>query len=115
MRSAGSAELTVRLGALDKALQAVFETARALPAPAAAGVQTEAHNPAQRDAALAELLALLQNNNLKAMAAFDALRPMLDAALPPAVVGALGDAVATLAFANAAAQVQEILKRRDHP
>ncbi|RSZ60077.1 PAS domain-containing protein [Massilia atriviolacea] len=115
LRSAGSAELTVRLGALDKALQAVFETARALPAPAAAGVQTEAHNPAQRDAALAELLALLQNNNLKAMAAFDALRPMLDAALPPAVVGALGDAVATLAFANAAAQVQEILKRRDHP
>ncbi|HEX8613743.1 MAG TPA: response regulator [Telluria sp.] len=114
LRSAGSAELTVRLGALDKALQAVFETARALPAPAAAGVRPGAQVPAQLDAALAELLGLLQNNNLKAMSAFDALRPALDAALAPAVVGALGDAVATLGFANAALQVQEILKRRDH-
>nr|WP_229505325.1 response regulator [Massilia mucilaginosa] len=114
LRSAGSAELTVRLGALDKALQAVFETARALPAPAAAGVRPGTQDPAQLDAALAELLGLLQNNNLKAMSAFDALRPVLDAALAPAVVGALGDAVATLGFANAALQVQEILKRRDH-
>ncbi|UOD28832.1 response regulator [Massilia violaceinigra] len=113
LRSAGSAELTVRLGALDKALQAVFETARALPAPAAAGVRPGTQDPAQLDAALAELLALLQNNNLKAMSAFDALRPALDAALAPAVAGALGDAVATLGFANAALQVQAILKRRD--
>ncbi|MDQ1922377.1 response regulator [Massilia pseudoviolaceinigra] len=114
LRGAGSAELTVRLGALDKALQAVFETARALPAPAAAGVQPGAQDPVQINAALADLLSLLQNNNLKAMAAFDALRPVLDAALAPAVVSALGDAVATLGFANAALQVQEILKRRDH-
>ncbi|NIA00182.1 PAS domain-containing protein [Massilia sp. CCM 8734] len=114
LRSAGSAELTVRLGALDKALQAVFETARALPAPPALGVRPGTQDPAQLDAALAELLGLLQNNNLKAMSAFDALRPVLDATLAPAVVGALGDAVATLGFANAALQVQEILKRRDH-
>nr|WP_308606136.1 response regulator [Massilia sp. DJPM01] len=113
LRGAGSAELTVRLGALDKALQAVFDTARALPAPAAADVQPGLQDPAQVDAALADLLSLLQNNNLKAMAAFDALRPVLDAALAPAVMAALGDAVATLAFANAALQVQEILKRRD--
>ncbi|MDQ1830354.1 PAS domain-containing protein [Massilia scottii] len=114
LRGAGSAELTVRLGALDKALQAVFETARALPAPAAAGVLPGAQDPLQINAALPNLLSLLQNNNLKAMAAFDALRPVLDAALAPAVVSALGDAVATLGFANAALQVQEILKRRDH-
>jgi two-component system sensor histidine kinase/response regulator len=112
------ARLAPRLDQLDQALQAVFASARALPAPPAAGktqpgdgAQADA---AQLDAALAELLALLQNNNLKAMAAFDALRPLLEPALVPAALDALGDAVATLGFASAALQVQEMLKRRDH-
>jgi two-component system sensor histidine kinase/response regulator len=51
---------------------------------------------ALRDA-LAHLRDLLQNNNMKAMAQFDALRPAL-ARLAPDAVQPLADAVATLRF-----------------
>ncbi len=43
------------------------------------------------------------------MAAFDAVRGTLAPALAPDALAALGDAIATLGFAAAAAQVQEIM------
>ncbi len=112
LRSAAEGELMIRLGALDRALQQVFDTARTLAQPAVTGAQGPLQDPVQLDAALAELAGFLQNNNLKAMAAFDTLRPALEAALAPATVTALGEAIATLGFASAASQVQDILNRK---
>ena len=85
----------------------VIEAARALALPSPAAPAP----PPDLRAALAHLLVLLQNNNLKAIAEFGTLRPALDAALAPAQAGALADAIGTLAFANAAALVQDALKR----
>jgi hypothetical protein len=62
--------------------------------------------------ALAHLRDLLQNNNMKAMAQFDALRPAL-ARLAPAAVPPLADAVATLRFEAAQALVGELLDKED--
>ena len=110
------AEQALRAGAeadlatLDAALAVVVEAARGLavpvqPASAAAPAVPDLH------AALAQLLTLLQNNNLKAIAAFAALRPELEAVLAPARFEALADAIGTLAFANAAVLVQDVLNR----
>jgi hypothetical protein len=57
---------------------------------------------------LAHLRDLLQNNNMKAKAQFELLRPAL-ARLAPAAVAPLADAVATLRFEAAAALVEEIV------
>jgi hypothetical protein len=65
------------------------------------------------ETALADLLALLQNNNLKAMAAFEALRAALGAQLAPAALAALGEAIDSLSFATAAALVQDLMTRKD--
>ncbi|MGB9110544.1 MAG: hypothetical protein WCC39_17795, partial [Telluria sp.] len=62
--------------------------------------------------ALAHLRDLLQNNNMKAMAQFDGLRPAL-ARLAPAAVPPLADAVATLRFEAAQALVGELLDKED--
>jgi hypothetical protein len=58
--------------------------------------------------ALAHLRDLLQNNNMKAMAAFDTLRPAL-ARLAPDTVPPLADAVLTLRFEAAAALVDRMI------
>ncbi|WP_167758633.1 hypothetical protein, partial [Zemynaea arenosa] len=62
--------------------------------------------------ALAHLLILLQNNNLKAGAAFQALRPHLAQAAPE-LVAALAEAIDTLGFAHAATLVEDLLNRKD--
>jgi len=80
-----------------------------LPAQAAPAPQDEMR---QLDDRLADLLGLLQNNNLKALAEFDALRPELAALLAPDALAVLADAVATLGFAAAALQIKDILKRK---
>ncbi len=110
LRSAGENALLERLATLEAALAKVMQAARELAPPPA---PSSAPAPGRVDlhGALADLLALLQNNNLKAIAAFGALRPALDTALAPAEVAALADAIATLAFANAAALVQELVNR----
>jgi two-component system, sensor histidine kinase and response regulator len=66
----------------------------------------------QLDDRLADLLRLLQNNNLKALAEFDALRPELADLVAPDALATLADAIATLAFAAAAQQIKDILNRK---
>jgi PAS domain S-box-containing protein len=110
LRSEDEAALAQGLARLEDALATVLETARALPADlgaAGAGLaKAEMEQPALEDA-LAHLRDLLQNNNMKAMAQFESLRPVL-ARLAPAAVPPLADAVATLRFEAAAALVKEL-------
>jgi hypothetical protein len=62
--------------------------------------------------ALAHLRDLLQNNNMKAMAQFESLRPHL-ARLAPAALPALAEAVATLRFEHAAELLGRLLGKED--
>ena len=114
LRSEDAAALALRLARLDAALAVVLDAARELPAP---DPEHAAPQAAPEDAAtvrrgLAQLLDLLHNNNLKAMAQFDALRPHLGA-LDPGRVAALADAVATLRFEGAAQLVRALLDTRE--
>jgi CheY-like chemotaxis protein/HPt (histidine-containing phosphotransfer) domain-containing protein len=112
LRSADDAALALRLSSLDAALQGVFEAARELDAPGhdeALAAPAGAH--AQRDDLIA-LLVLLQNNNLKAMAQFDALRPGLGGMLDATALATLADAIGTLRFDAAATLVQDMLDGR---
>jgi HPt (histidine-containing phosphotransfer) domain-containing protein len=121
LRSEDEAALALRLARLEEALATVLDAARELPADftadeAAAAAQdgvvdNESERQALRDA-LAHLRDLLQNNNMKAMAQFDALRPVL-ARQAPAAVPPLADAVATLRFESAQALVGELLDKED--
>ena len=112
LRSADDAALALRLSSLDAALQVVFEASRELHA---AGHDQATAAPggghAKRDDLMA-LLVLLQNNNLKAMAQFDALRPGLAGMLDAKALAALADAIGTLRFDAAVALVQDILNER---
>ncbi|MGJ9416155.1 PAS domain-containing protein [Massilia sp. CMS3.1] len=62
--------------------------------------------------ALAQLLELLQNNNMRAIAAHAALAPGLGARLAASEAGELAEAVATLRFAHAALLVEAILEQQ---
>ena len=64
------------------------------------------------DAALADLLQLLGQNNMKAMAAFAALRAGLADRLEPGELAALAEAIGLLRFERAARLVQAILERK---
>lgn len=117
LREAGEAELMVRLATLESALARVFRAARELPEPQAAGVPASPlpsadGAPPDLNAGLANLLTLLQNNNMKALAAYGALRPLLDAQLSDAAAKTLADAVSTLAFASAATQIEAVMNQR---
>jgi CheY-like chemotaxis protein/HPt (histidine-containing phosphotransfer) domain-containing protein len=121
LRSEDEAALALRLARLEEALSTVLEAARDLPADfCAVGTATAPQdgvvcNDMERQAlrdALAHLRDLLQNNNMKAMAQFDALRPAL-ARQAPAAVPPLADAVATLRFESAQALVGELLDKED--
>jgi HPt (histidine-containing phosphotransfer) domain-containing protein len=112
LRSEDAAALARRLARLDAALQVVLDAARDLPAataPAPAATGEDGGNLRQE---LAHLLDLLQNNNLKAMAQFDALRPAL-ARLEPCKEAPLADAVATLRFEEAAQLVRALLEIKE--
>jgi HPt (histidine-containing phosphotransfer) domain-containing protein len=120
LRSEDEAALALRLARLDESLATVLEAARELPAessaedaaaPPAGVANNEMERQALRDA-LAHLRDLLQNNNMKAKAQFDSLRPAL-ARLAPAAVPPLADAVATLRFELAQALVGELLDKED--
>jgi len=100
------AALTLRLARLDAALDTVLQAARELDLPEDAPARPAP--PCELHAALAQLLDLLQNNNMKALARFDTLRPALGRAAP-ARCQPLADAVAMLRFDTAAALVREIL------
>jgi CheY-like chemotaxis protein len=113
LRSEDAAALALRLARLEAALSVVLEAARDLPAPQA----TAAPAPAPEDSAilqreLAQLLDLLHNNNMKAMAQFETLRPAL-ARLEPDRVAPLAEAVATLRFEDAARLVRTLLDTKE--
>ena len=113
LRGADEAQLALRLADLDAAMAQVLDAAREVeadepdssqvPAPAAASLDREA---------LAGLLELLQNNNMKAMGAHEALRPALAATLDPDRAAALQEAVGTLRFEQAAQLVRAILEAK---
>jgi CheY-like chemotaxis protein/anti-sigma regulatory factor (Ser/Thr protein kinase) len=110
LRGADDAALALRLARLDAALQVVLEASRDIAALAhgAAPGPTAAGSGPQREE-LAALLDLLQNNNLKAMAQFDAMRPGMKGMLAPAAETALAEAIGTLRFDVAATLLQDIL------
>ena len=101
-----------RLASLDDELETVLEAARNLSLPTQADSPAPLRDMDEVEDALADLLNLLQNNNLKAMGNFEALRAGLASTLAPASVSALAEAIETLSFANAASQVQDILNRK---
>ncbi len=121
LRSEDEAALALRLARLDAALATVLEAARELPADPGAdagggaadsGIAgDEMERKTLRDA-LAHLRDLLQNNNMKAMAQFESLRPAL-VRLAPADVPPLADAVALLRFESAEALVRQLLEKED--
>jgi CheY-like chemotaxis protein/HPt (histidine-containing phosphotransfer) domain-containing protein len=112
LRGEDEAALALRLARLDTALATVLQAARDLPAEASDPapdcelVEDEMEQRTLHDA-LAHLRDLLQNNNMKAMAQFESLRPSL-ARLAPGAVAPLADAVATLRFDAAAALVERV-------
>jgi two-component system sensor histidine kinase/response regulator len=99
------AALAQRLAILEAAMDTVLHAARALPAPpddSAPG--TGPADPCKLHEELAQLLDLLQNNNMKAMTQFETLRPAL------AGNDALAEAIATLRFDTAATMVRDIIR-----
>jgi PAS domain S-box-containing protein len=113
LRSEDDAALALRLARLDAALAIVLEAARDLPAPQTTATATAApEDNAILQRELAQLLDLLHNNNMKAMAQFETLRPAL-ARLEPGQVAPLADAVATLRFEEAAQLVRVLLDTKE--
>jgi CheY-like chemotaxis protein/HPt (histidine-containing phosphotransfer) domain-containing protein len=111
-----AAALGERLARLEDALRVVRDAADGLEAPRAQAAAAEAAlAPEEDDAlhrALALLLDLLENNNMRAMAQLDFMRPAL-ARLAPEQAQALADAVALLRFDDAAGMVRAILTRME--
>ena len=97
------------LGRLEQALELVTRTARQLRAPEPKIPESNAELPdlAQK---LAELQSLLQNNNMKALEHFQALRPALTL---PDEARALAEAVETLNFKAAYKMVEDMLQRKE--
>jgi CheY-like chemotaxis protein/HPt (histidine-containing phosphotransfer) domain-containing protein len=120
LRAEDEGALALRLARLDEALATVLEAARELPAdlatsgadPAPEGVANDEMERGTLRDALAHLRDLLENNNMKAMAQFESLRPTL-ARLAPSAVPPLADAVATLRFEPAAVMVGDLLDKED--
>jgi CheY-like chemotaxis protein/HPt (histidine-containing phosphotransfer) domain-containing protein len=94
---------------LEQALELVSRTARQLRAPEQ---DIPASNTSDPDLVLklAELQSLLQNNNLKALEHFQALRPALG---DPEQALALAEAVETLNFKAAYQMVDKMLQRKE--
>jgi hypothetical protein len=104
----------LRLDDLARALAEVAEAARELvrPAAAAAPPAPSGADGAVLHEALARLLNLLQNNNMKAIDEFQTLQGALSASAGQDAAAALAEAVGTLRFERAAEQVEELLTRR---
>jgi CheY-like chemotaxis protein/HPt (histidine-containing phosphotransfer) domain-containing protein len=107
--AADSLALPAALKRLEQALELVNRTARQLRTPQH---DIPASNTSSSDLAqkLAELQSLLQNNNMKALAHFQALRPALAA---QDQARALAEAVETLNFKAAYRMVEEMLHRKE--
>ncbi|WP_028102461.1 PAS domain-containing protein [Pseudoduganella violaceinigra] len=95
---------------LEQALAVVTTAARELPVPVlpvANSIPTGSLSQA-----LGDLLMLLNNSNMRALAAFKAISPLLEQRCPD-LLPALANAIETLDFSNAEHKVQEILKREE--
>ena len=114
LRSSSMVDLIERLDVLESELAKLMVAARQLDMPVAAGASVQADGR-DLDSRVADLLGLLQNNNLKALAEFDALRAELAAVAAPDEMALLAEWVATLAFPAAAAQIRELLNRKGPP
>ncbi|WP_137175978.1 response regulator [Massilia sp. HP4] len=119
LRDADDGTVRLRLADLGRALDAVVATARELAPPQherePASALPSMDDGATLHDALARLLHLLENNNMKAMAAEGALRPALAAAAGQQAAAALTEAIATLRFDEAARQVIDLMKRKGTP
>jgi PAS domain S-box-containing protein len=104
------------LGQLELAMAEVIEAARTLPSPLRRGQPAQAapgSGPVDLRAGLAELLVLIRNNNLKALAQFHALHPALQQSDREAAL-ALANAIETLNFSEAEELVLDQLKREEN-
>jgi PAS domain S-box-containing protein len=109
LRNGGMADLIERLDLLEVELAKLMVAARRLDTPLPQEAPAAEGEPRQLDDRLADLLGLLQNNNLKALAEFDALRAQLGDRAAPDALAALAEAIATLGFASAAHLLKDIL------
>jgi CheY-like chemotaxis protein/HPt (histidine-containing phosphotransfer) domain-containing protein len=107
--AADSLALPAALNRLEQALELVTRTARNLAAPTHSIPDGNTPTP-DLEQKLAELQSLLQNNNMKALEHFRALRPALASA---GQAQALGEAVDTLNFKLARQMVEEMLQRKE--
>jgi len=107
--AADSLALPTALNRLEQALDLVTRTARNLTSPTHNIPDNNIPTP-DLEQKLAELQSLLQNNNLKALEHFRALRPALASA---GQAQALGEAVDTLNFKLARQMVEEMLQRKE--
>ena len=101
------------LAKLEAALDTVLQAARALPLLVPASRPETPSPPCDLHVALAQLLDLLQNNNMKAMTQFETLRPTLDQTAPTHCQP-LADAIATLRFDSAAGLVRALLNNKEN-
>jgi two-component system sensor histidine kinase/response regulator len=103
--------LATLLQALDDAISIVTASARALPQPRTSAPGADGA-PAAFSAALADLLSLLRNSNMKALASYQALRAAIEHESPE-LAPTLAEAIDTLDFTAAEHLVKELLKRRE--
>ena len=99
---------------LENAMSEVIVAARTLPLPRSEPLAA-AHGDGQIDlpAGLAELLVLIRNNNLKALARFHALHPAIQQSDREAAL-AMANAIETLNFSEAEKLVLDQLKREEN-
>ena len=109
LRLAGQPALDSALQQLQQALDIVVSSVVQLAAPGA-DVPESNTSEANLPQKLAELQSLLQNNNLKALEHFQALRPALATA---GQAQALAEAVETLNFKAAQKMVEDMLQRKE--
>jgi two-component system, sensor histidine kinase and response regulator len=99
------------LAQLEQAMGVVIEGTRPLPLPFSQAAP--AGSPVDLRAGLAELLDLILNNNLKALAQFHLLRPALEQSDRETAL-ALDYAIGTLHFSDAEKLVRDQLKREEN-
>ncbi|SFX25246.1 PAS domain S-box-containing protein [Janthinobacterium lividum] len=101
---------------LERAMAEVIDAARTLPSPLRRGQPAQAASGSAAvdlHAGLAELLVLIRNNNLKALAQFHVLHPALQQSDREAAL-ALANAIETLNFSAAEKLVLDQLKREEN-
>ncbi|MEG1054122.1 MAG: response regulator, partial [Janthinobacterium sp.] len=104
------------LSQLEQAMAVVIEGARTLPMPVQRTAAVPAAPGTAQDglsAGLAALLLLIRNNNLKALAQFHALRPLLEQSDRVTAL-AMANAIETLNFSEAEKLVLDQLKREEN-